>query len=299
VVTNSDGWHLTKKTIMKKSIIKLFWIFLFVAPTVKTEAQKSFSVSIEGKGQPVFLLPGFGCSAALWTETVEALKDSFTCYSFTFAGFGEVPAIDTPWLPTIQQELLAYIESKQLKEVVVIGHSLGGTLAYWLAAQKEARIAKVIAVDALPCTAALMMPNYKGDKIPYKSAQTEQMLKQTQEQFEGQLKAQIPFMCLNKEKQEPLFQMMRVTDRKTYVYGYVDYLNLDVRPLLSAVKVPVHVLAAGFPTKEIAGKTYQNQFQQLPQAQIEFAPRSAHFLMYDEADWYLQKVKAILQEKKG
>ena len=47
-----------------------------------------FSVVKSGTGkQTVIFIPGFACSGDVWAETVSVLKDSYTCYVLTMAGF--------------------------------------------------------------------------------------------------------------------------------------------------------------------------------------------------------------------
>ena len=50
----------------------------------------------------------------------------------------------------MQQELLAYIEAKQLQQPVLIGHSLGGFLAFALASKAPEKIGPIVSVDGLP-----------------------------------------------------------------------------------------------------------------------------------------------------
>lgn len=50
-----------------------------------------FSVVKSGTGkQAVIFIPGFACSGDVWAETVSVLKDSYTCYVLTMAGFSGV-----------------------------------------------------------------------------------------------------------------------------------------------------------------------------------------------------------------
>ena len=94
-----------------------------------------------------------------------------------------MPPIESHWLSTIKEEIIYYVKIKKLKKATLIGHSLGGTLSYWLASTEIDLFKKVIAVDALPATAALMIPNYKGDIIPYDSPQSKMMLTMEQNAF--------------------------------------------------------------------------------------------------------------------
>ncbi|MCU0351383.1 MAG: alpha/beta hydrolase, partial [Flavobacterium sp.] len=69
-------------------------------------AQKAFTVNVKGKGAPILLFPGFGCTGELWNETVAELSKTNECHIFTFAGFGNAPPIETPWLATIKEEII-------------------------------------------------------------------------------------------------------------------------------------------------------------------------------------------------
>jgi uncharacterized protein YnzC (UPF0291/DUF896 family) len=41
------------------------------------------------------------------------------------------------------------------------------------------------------------------------------------------------------KKTTKLSKWMRLVDRKTYVHGYIDMLNLDLRKEISKIKIPV------------------------------------------------------------
>jgi pimeloyl-ACP methyl ester carboxylesterase len=268
-----------------------FFILSLVSSFVTSMyAQKSFNVIIKGKGEPVYLFPGFGCTGELWNETVAELSKTHECHIFTFAGFGDVAPIETPWFSTIKEEIIAYTKSNKINKPTLIGHSLGGTLSYWLAATEPNLFKKVIAVDALPCSAALMIPNYNGEKIPYDNPQSKMMLQMDDVAFKGMNAQQVQFMCKNKEKHSTIIAMMNQSNRKTYVYGYIDMLNLDLREEIAKIKVPVVILAATFPDKATVEKTYQTQFEKLPSVKIFYAENAAHFVMYDQPEWFLKNL---------
>lgn len=171
---------------------------------VQIQAQSSYKVSVTGKGKPVLLFPGFGCTAGVWAETVSRLSKTYECHTFTFAGFGQVPAIDTPWLSTIKDDIITYVKTKKLNKPVLLGHSLGGTLSLWLASLEKDMFKKVIAVDALPGSAALMIPGYDGTKLEYNNPQSKMMLQMTDSAFAAMNKQSVAYMCLNKDKQPTL-----------------------------------------------------------------------------------------------
>lgn len=278
---------------MKTKLVLL--VVLIVLSAQFSTAQKSFSVSVKGKGEPILLFPGFGCTGELWNETVEELSKTNECHIFTFAGFGTVPPIETPWFTTIKNELISYVKDKKLNKPTLLGHSLGGTLSLWLASSETELFKKVILVDALPASAALMIPNYNGEIIEYDNPQSKMMLEMDINSFEAMNSQSISFMCLNKEKHKIITSWMNMADRKTYVHGYIDMLNLDLRKEISKIKIPVVILAATSLGLDIVKSTYKSQYQNLPSVQIHYAENAGHFVMYDQPDWFIKNVKLALK----
>ncbi|QGK75399.1 alpha/beta fold hydrolase [Flavobacterium sp. SLB02] len=275
-----------------KSILIIAFILLI---SKSAFSQTAFKVDVKGKGAPVLLFPGFGCTGEVWNETVAELSKNYECHIFTFAGFGNVPPIEGPWLSTIKDQVIFYVKSKKIKNAVLIGHSLGGTLSLWLASEETNLFKQLILVDALPASAALMIPNYKGEAIPYDNPQSKMMLTMDQNDFNAMNLQLTSYICLNKEKQKTINDWMNSTDRKTYVYGYIDMLNLDLRKEISKIKIPVVILAATNPDLTTVQKTYKDQYENLPSAKILYASKAAHFIMYDQPEWFIENVKSELR----
>ncbi|MEL1253092.1 alpha/beta hydrolase [Flavobacterium sp. DGU38] len=275
-----------------KSILIIAFILLM---SKSVFSQTAFKVEVKGKGNPVLLFPGFGCTGEVWNETVAELSKNYECHIFTFAGFGNVPPIEAPWLSTIKDQVISYVKTKKLKNAVLIGHSLGGTLSLWLASEETTLFKKLILVDALPANAALMIPNYKGETLSYDNPQSKMMLAMDQKGFEAMNSQMTSYMCMNKEKQKTINEWINIADRKTYVYGYIDMLNLDLRKEISKIKIPVVILAATNPDLATVQNTYKAQYENLPSAKILYASKSAHFVMYDQPEWFIENVKSELK----
>lgn len=284
--------NITNYIMKTKAFILLLLITSYFS---FANAQAAFRVVVKGKGNPVLLFPGFGCTGEVWNETVAALTETHECHIFTFAGYGNVPPIETPWLIKIKDDVIKYVKDHKLKKPILLGHSLGGTLSLWLATLEKDMFKKVIAVDALPAPAALMIPGYKGDIIPYDNPQSKRMLDMDSATFAKMNSQTIPFMCFNKEKQNIILNWMSKADRKTYVYGYVDMLNLDLRKEIAGIKIPVIILAAANPVVNTVQKNYQLQYANLPSVTIYYAENAAHFVMYDQPEWFISKVKEAIQ----
>ena len=272
----------------------LFIVFVLLI-SKSVFSQPSFKVEVKGKGDPVLLFPGFGCTGQVWDETVAEISKTNECHIFTFAGFGNVAPIEGPWFSTIKNEIISYVKSKKLKKPTLIGHSLGGTLSLWLASAETDLFKKAIIVDGLPASAALMIPNYKGEVIPYDNPQSKMMLAMDENAFNAMNAQSVSYMCFNKEKQKAIIEWMKIADRKTYVYGYIDMLNLDLRNEIAKIKIPVVILAATNPDLSTVQNTYNSQYKNLPSVKIYYAENAAHFVMYDQPVWFMEKVKSEIQ----
>src|SRR6478735_1773048 len=95
----------------------------------------AFKVEVTGKGQPLLLIPGLGCSGEVWQGTVSKYGKKYECHIFTLAGYAGVPAQNQPLLQTAKTEILQYIRQKKLKNSVIMGHSIGGYLTLMLASE--------------------------------------------------------------------------------------------------------------------------------------------------------------------
>lgn len=143
----------------------------------------------------------------------------------------------------------------------------------------------------MPASAALMIPNYKGEVIPYDNPQSKIMLAMDQKAFNAMNTQSTTYICLNKEKQKVINEWMNIADRKTYVYGYIDMLNLDLRKEIAKIKIPLVILAATHLEPYAVQKTYKAQYENLPEAKIYYADNAAHFVMFDQPEWFMEKVR--------
>jgi len=255
---------------------------------------QSIKVEVKGKGKPVLLLAGFTCTGDVWDATVSEISENNECHIVTYAGFGDVLAIDTLWLQTIKEDLGKYIEQNKFKDLSIIGHSMGGTLALWLASEKKCGIKNTMVIDALPCMGAMMIPNYSSETITYNTSYSQNMLNMSDSDFSAMALNFAKFMCKNTLKHEQIADWIKKSDRKTYVYGYVDLLKLDLRKELSNIDFSVTILAAANPSRSMVEKHYNEQYALLNKKEIIYIEDSAHFIMYDQYDVYIENVKQFL-----
>src|SRR5215813_11223414 len=110
---------------------------------------KSFDVEVSGEGRAIIYIPGLGCPGEMWKDSVEHF-DGYQSHVLTLAGFAGLPRINGPIGANVRKELVRYIRSRKLKNPIIMGHSLGGFIAYWLAVTAPEVVGTAVVVDAGP-----------------------------------------------------------------------------------------------------------------------------------------------------
>ncbi len=101
----------------------------------------------EGKGDPLFLLHGWGSSCQSFDGVEAALADRFRCLAVDLPGFGWSPIPPAAWGT---REYALHVEhlltALGVERSACLGHSFGGRVAIRLAAEAPARVSKLVLV---------------------------------------------------------------------------------------------------------------------------------------------------------
>ncbi|WP_421763143.1 alpha/beta fold hydrolase [Ekhidna sp.] len=275
---------------MKKILLTL----TIISASMATIAGPAIKVEKSGNGDPILFLPGFTNPGSVWEETIKNLDGTFENHVISYAGFNGIEAIEMPWYKTIKDELIDYIIKEDLKNLNIIGHSMGGTLGADIAAALPDRVQRLIVVDGLPCMREVMMPGVSADQLQYESPYNDQMLAMTDEAFKQNASMMAKYMTFREDKVETLTQWILDADRKTYVYGYTDLLKLDIQESIATITANTLVIAASFPDAQTVKTTMEKQFDRVPNKEILIAENSRHFIMFDKEEWFYEKVNSFL-----
>ena len=103
-------------------------------------------------GHAVILIPGLEGGPWVWRDSIAQLEKNHVVYAVTLAGFDGMPAPArrTGLMDQADASLLALIGRQHIDKPVLVGHSLGGTLALRFAGEHPALISGAVAVDGLP-----------------------------------------------------------------------------------------------------------------------------------------------------
>lgn len=282
---------------------KLILLFAFIFGSLSLAYSQKLQADITGKGPKIILIPGLASSGDVWQETASFLSKNYECHVLTLPGFGANAAMDLSegFLFTMEKLLTDYIE-EQSEPVILIGHSLGGFLSLRLSKSIPDRIQKAIIVDSFPFYSAAFNPAATPENMKGMANQMKElMLAQSPEQFRAQQQASMPMMTINSEKLPIAVEWSVQSDRNTIAQALYELMITDFRKELEVVKTPILVLGAWASGKnygltlESVGKSFAEQYRLAENLQIEMAPTAHHFIMWDNPEWFMEKVSAFLQ----
>ncbi|MHA7128364.1 alpha/beta fold hydrolase [Algoriphagus namhaensis] len=282
---------------------KLILLCAFTFGLFQISLAQSFDVQIHGSGQPIVLIPGLASSGEVWDETVALLSSDFECHILTLPGFaGQSPIeLKDGFLPQMKVEIGKYLTDLE-QPAILMGHSLGGFLSLQLAHDFPDQVAKAIIVDSYPFYSAAMNPAATVDLMKPMAEQTRQMLSaMSMEDFEKQQTAGMPIMTTSLDRIPTAVKWSMQSDRNTFTEALYELMVTDYREALSTVKTPLLVLGAWYSgkdyglTEESVKANFSRQYQLAENVQIEMAPTAHHFIMWDNPDWFIEKVSAFIR----
>ena len=118
----------------------------------------------QGEGTKTLLfLHGWCINSSYWEAQIAHFSRSYQVYALDLAGFGKSTSTDHDWsIASYGQDVNAFIAALDLREVILIGHSMSGSVMMEAASRNPTRIAGLIGVD-----------NYKDIDLEYTPEQME------------------------------------------------------------------------------------------------------------------------------
>ncbi|QKG51881.1 alpha/beta fold hydrolase [Hymenobacter sp. BRD67] len=269
-------------------------------------AHPTFEVRVVGKGQPVILIPGLTCPGAVWNETVARYQGQYQCHVISLAGFGGVAPqqpVSGHLLQDTRDQLLAYIKAQQLRRPVVIGHSLGGFLALWMAATDPTALGPLEIVDSLPFLSAIQNPATTAESARPQAEQLRQQMSKGRLPLAAERQL-VAGMVTDTARITQVARWGLASDPATVAQAMYDMYVTDLRADLARIQQPVLVLGtwaaykAYGATKESTRAIFTQQYAKLPTARIELSEAGRHFVMYDDTAWFFAQTDGFLKQRR-
>jgi N-formylmaleamate deformylase len=260
-----------------------------------------FHVEVVGQGRPILLIPGLSTSGEVWSEVVAHYRGRYQCHVLTLAGFAGQPALGEPLLPAVHEALARYVVEQHLERPVVVGHSLGGFVALWLAQTHPELVGELVLVDSVPSLAALQDP-----------AATELSATQAADAFRARLRTITPeeravltrmsarSLVTAPAQVERVAGWGRQSDPDTVADAMYYVMTHDLRPGLTQVRAPALVVGTwvgskGYASRQEVLDRFTAQYQACRTCRVVLDDVARHFVMLDDPQGLLARMDGFLQ----
>lgn len=265
----------------------------FAATIEPAERFESGGLLVErhgSRGRPVILVPGLASGPWVWQEVIRQFRDDFTLYVVTLPGFDGRPAPAGAPFEGARAALRGLVAERKLDKPVIVGHSLGGTLAYAVAQDLGNGIGGVVALDGLPVFPGT--ENMPPQQRPQAALNVRKRMAMSQP--DAYAAEQRQYMrgqgVLDIGKADDIVPLLLRSDREAVGAYVADLLALDLRPGLAKISAPVLVVAPFYQydaaqdalTVNDKVEHYRMLVEGIPSVEVVPIAPSRHFLMIDQ-----------------
>ena len=257
-------------------------------PPARAFHPTSFTVKVTGTGRPVIFIPGLGCDGSIWDGTLAHLGGKVQAHVVTLAGFAGNPPIGKPLVPTAREEIIDYVQQNHLDHPIIVGHSLGAFLAYWIAETAPDVIGGAIPVDGAPFFPALFDPTATPETV---RPDVEQMAggfaALAPDAFATRMSQFLGQMISKPEDKQRVGVVAGKSDPKTTADAIAFVFTTDLRPDLGKIKARVVLVVAdmkGQIPRDALVSTWNGLIAAIPRHELVVIDDSRHFVMLDQPD---------------
>jgi pimeloyl-ACP methyl ester carboxylesterase len=227
---------------------------------------------VYGHGEPaVILIHGWCGNAEYWHAQLDELKARYTVVALNLAGHGASGSNRTDWsIANYAGDVATVARQIPNARLVLVGHSMGATVALAAVPLIGARVIGVVAVDALRSVGLPPMPK----------AEIEAKVAPFRADFIGATRALVGESLFEKGADPLLVQKvaydMSLHSPAVAIPSLEALLSFDLASLLPGVHVPVYAI-----NSDLAATDSARIRKSLPDFTLDVVPHTGHFLMLE------------------
>ena len=229
---------------------------------------------VYGAGEPALVfIHGWSCDSNYWREQLPAFDKKYTLVTVDLAGHGGTDGNRTDWsIARFGQDVVSALSTIPNKQIILVGHSMGGPVAIEAARLLEDRVIGIIGVDT-----------FKSIGAPAPSpAQVDAALKPFEADFIGQTRALVADHLFVKgahpQLAEKIAYDMSLSPPRVAVPSMRALLEYDFTEPLKDLSVPIVAINSdlGEPVNEARIRKV------LPKFRTVTLSGTGHFLMMED-----------------
>lgn len=271
--------------------------------TVETHDGGSLHVLERGQGRPLVLLHGITLNAELWSPQLHELARDFRVLALDLRGHGRSRAgSDRFGLPVLAHDLATVLTKLDLRDALVVGHSMGGMTALRFAADHADVLGSRVAGLGLVSTAA-SMPAHPMI-VPRLTALGAMMIDRLdggrpipRARFSGNdLSLMLVRAAFGKDPSAAAIEQVRAsieaTDDEPLQRSIVGLFDHDVRDHLESVATPAFVVVG---TRDLlTPPAFARAIaERMPDCELHVLHRAGHQLMQERPDELAELIRSL------
>lgn len=248
-----------------------------------------------GKGPAVVFLHGLGGDSSVFIDEMQKLEATHTVVLVDMPGHGQSkappPHVE---LPAIARQIAEALEAHKIGPAVIIGHSLGGMLAGYLALEAPQAVRGLIVVDSM--FAPYPIPQEELEKLRFQLGRDRTRA----------LRGFLGPMTKDERQLDKIVAGAWHVKPQTFI-GYLDFAceRDDLRRRAGEIRVPVHVLASPLLTDgqsepaRVQLALGQVGYGGVARLSYDYFPTSKHWLFWDDPHGFHNSIQNFLRRVEG
>jgi len=115
-----------------------------------TQYQMDLFYRKDGSGSPIVIVHGLYGSSDNWINIGKRLAEKHSVYMLDQRNHGRSPFADSHTYDDLRNDLEAFFEKHKIEKAILLGHSMGGKVAMWFAADFPEKVEKLVIADITP-----------------------------------------------------------------------------------------------------------------------------------------------------
>lgn len=220
------------------------------------------------------------------------LGQYYRTYALDFWGFGESGKKRNTYQVNDFVGLVdQFMDKLGIMNAPLVGHSMGGTVSLSVAMRFPERVDKVVVIGSPIVGSSLA--------VPLKLAGYRQiafMLFNLFGAFRLGMRVASPFICGDPRFPDMMDRDLSKTTLESFLVSIATLRRTDLRPHLCNLQIPVMGMY-GERDVIVSPRQWQVLQQNYPTTQIEIFRKAGHFIMLDDPQVFMQKLKIFLDTK--
>ena len=249
---------------------------------------------IYGSGEPaIVLIHGWSCDANYWSAQIAPLKAHYTVVAVDLAGHGASGKNRSDWsMANYGEDVAAVVRQLPNRRIVMVGHSMGGTVALEATRRIGDRVIGIIAVDALKSVGQPPLPQKQIDT----------RIAAFRNDFIGETRKFVTESLFPKNADQQFVNKvaydMSLEPPEVGVASMQALLATDLAPVVADIHVPVLAINSDLAPTDVARIR-----KSLPDFKAQVIAHTSHFLMMDDVQRFnpvlLSDIQTLVEKTPG